>query len=391
MPRLLTRLVFLLVLVAGATSAEARRINRTYRYYLDPNRAEEILAGIMIEPRLYDDRWLGIIGEKRNDKYEVQRGDTLWDISARELGNARLWRKIWEVNQYLANPHEITPGQLLAWYNERPGGAINAIPFVRLVPQGRGFTDLDDDAFLNSNFRYKLRPRIVIADDEMIVGEVRGSYRESEWLGIDEAVYLEFVAPEKVKRGERYNVIRFERVLFSKRGEKRKLGVLAHVVAEVQISGFGDQLVRANVLKMSGVLERGDAITPILAPVDLETPYFNPAPDITVSVLAGEIAEQKTFRADELIILDRGLEDGIKEGLTFRVYVDGDPVSKNLEDVDPSYKAELQVLSSSRLASVAYITKTKLPVALGDLAIPAQAFEDREPSPKRDVRAIEID
>lgn len=45
--------------------------------------------------------------------YRVVRGDTLWDIAARFLGNPLRWREIWAMNKALApNPNLIFPGQV---------------------------------------------------------------------------------------------------------------------------------------------------------------------------------------------------------------------------------------------------------------------------------------
>ncbi len=40
----------------------------------------------------------------------VVRGDTLWDLAAKYLGNPYLWPQIWEKNQYILDAHWIYPG-----------------------------------------------------------------------------------------------------------------------------------------------------------------------------------------------------------------------------------------------------------------------------------------
>lgn len=39
------------------------------------------------------------------DTYVVQKGDTLWDISATFLTDPWLWPEIWHVNPNVENPH----------------------------------------------------------------------------------------------------------------------------------------------------------------------------------------------------------------------------------------------------------------------------------------------
>jgi hypothetical protein len=58
--------------------------------------------------------------------YLVEKGDTLWDLSKRFLGNPYLWPQIWNENKYIADAHWIYPGDPLlipkvALVNERAG------------------------------------------------------------------------------------------------------------------------------------------------------------------------------------------------------------------------------------------------------------------------------
>jgi LysM domain len=76
------------------------------------------------------------------ERYIVQRGDTLWDISAKFLRDPWYWPEIWYVNPQVENPHLIYPGDelQLVWVDGQPrvilarGGDVRLSPKVRSEP-----------------------------------------------------------------------------------------------------------------------------------------------------------------------------------------------------------------------------------------------------------------
>lgn len=76
------------------------------------------------------------------DRYIVQKGDTLWDISGRFLNEPWLWPQVWEANPQIENPHLIYPGDeiTLRYRDGRPVVMVGRrVPSgtVRLSPQVR--------------------------------------------------------------------------------------------------------------------------------------------------------------------------------------------------------------------------------------------------------------
>jgi len=73
--------------------------------------------------------------------YVVQKGDTLWDISAVFLQSPWLWPEIWHANPQIENPHLIYPGDQinLVYLDGMPAITVNRSghPTVKMGPKTR--------------------------------------------------------------------------------------------------------------------------------------------------------------------------------------------------------------------------------------------------------------
>lgn len=54
------------------------------------------------------------LNPRHPERYVVERGDTLWDISAMFLRDPWYWPEIWQINPQVENPHLIFPGDVLS-------------------------------------------------------------------------------------------------------------------------------------------------------------------------------------------------------------------------------------------------------------------------------------
>lgn len=78
--------------------------------------------------KLTTDEWKEISKAAKTDSYTVQLNDTLWRISKKLFGTGFYYSKVWALNPYIRNPHEIEPGMILAFTE---GDELNA-PEIRM-------------------------------------------------------------------------------------------------------------------------------------------------------------------------------------------------------------------------------------------------------------------
>lgn len=102
-----------------------------------------------VKPSVSKTDWESLLTATNRQTYIVQKNDWLFKISKKLFGSGFYYPKIWAINDYITNPHEIEPGMVLVFDT----GDMSSLPAVRLgtfsketatgevLPQG--FTSFD--------------------------------------------------------------------------------------------------------------------------------------------------------------------------------------------------------------------------------------------------------
>ncbi len=296
-------------------------------------------AGIAIGQDQGIDRSVIPMARDAPDRYVVQPGDTLWDISARFLTDPWYWPEIWHVNPQVANPHLIYPGDELAltWVDGRPrvsiasGGATRLSPRVRANPLSEAIHAIPYDrvaAFMS-------RPAVLSADQ--VEGAPYVAYARDHRLisSVGNDVYVRRLSDGAI--GNRYSIYHV--------GDELKdpddgdvLGYQGLFAGEADLHRLGKPATMRVVDSARETLE-GDILLPVAA--DARMDFIPRAPGSKIDGTVMSVIDDRTVVAEyDIVIINRGSKHGLEPGHVLTVWEVGEEVRDVTENRE-SRKVEL--------------------------------------------------
>jgi len=303
--------------------------------------------------------------------YEIQKGDTLWDISGKEYGDSFQWPMIWKENPEIKNPDRIYPGQEI----KVPAGlikqkeigltpveeALEPAPPAAQVPEAPPPAPPAPDQIAAPETE-PIIPRdkdYLFTKDEMIasgfitkevpkVGKVDSYVSPRQLVTFGDEIYIDLSGP--VKPGDKFLVIEASRVRHPR--TSKNMGYLVHPLGIVEVLS-ADNLIRAQIVKSYDHIVKGATLIEYTEP---EPPMWDEGggkPDVTGYILA---LEQKKDVASQLefLYLDKGAKDNLKVG-DLLVSMKG-----------PDENATVQIIRTEEDTSTAIVRKQNAQVNPGD-------------------------
>jgi hypothetical protein len=314
--------------------------------------------------------------------YIVVKGDTLWDISARFLGNAYLWPQIWDQNKYITDAHWIWPGDplilpKLAMVAERAGaegaagtpegaagegeaGAAGAGGAAGAA--GAALTPVTEETTLQC-------ADYVVSDGEdkslVVVGSEQGSDKVA--LAERDIVYLNKGSNSGVKAGEIYS-LHHESYAVRHPGSGRKLGTKIETTGWVQVILVHENSAIAVVEESCADIHAGEYLKPfekVNVPLVVRRPAANrlTPPTGKLNQYVVDIAGNATIAAEgHLVTIDAGSEAGVAPGNVFSIYRINYPSVPSPRNVI----GELTVVAVRDRTATAKVTYSSDAVMVGD-------------------------
>ena len=315
---------------------------------------------------------LALAQEQEMKDYKVQQGDTLWDISNKELNDSFLWPKVWKENPEIANPDKIMPGQTIKIplylihknvQKEEPVAEpivdveprkAAPVPTVESAP-ARIKPLVDANLYVSSGY---------IADTVNELGMIVGSPLKKNIFGTSNYIYVNTKEPAKV--GDKYSIVRKKKIIHPV--NKSVVGDMVQMlgVAEVEIIKQGE--VVAKILKSYEEAILGDLLIAYadMPPPVVSKPYRKPNIEAYVVAARNMTINNGMF---DIIYLDKGKNAGLAVGDLLRAI----SIEKQLEGftlVEHRYPhGVVQILKVYDHTSVAIIRQSVDSIEPGHLVI----------------------
>lgn len=321
----------------------------------------------------------------------VVKGDTLWDLGAKYLGNPFAWPQIWELNKWVTDPHWIYPGDALIVDGGRtevkqaqaqtqaaaPDEVAELQPDVKRAPKrSRDEFSYSIQDFLQVVFIAERGIGNYLKKEGAI--KVVGAKDTGKDLQSDgDLVYLNGGTDQGFKTGDRLVSVSLQKQGFYHPDDVHHRKPLGDILQQSAILRITQTYPRESVAliekSMDSILVGSFAAT-FTEPVNL---IANPRTDIAdpVDVKAGAgkiifIHEDKFMAgAGEMVIVDKGSSAGLKVGddLIVARRQQLDPTRKaTAKDIVNTFVGQVVVVRTEEKSSTCRILRAKIEVQVGD-------------------------
>ena len=296
-------------------------------------------AGVATGQQQGIDRGVIPVAPDAPDHYTVQKGDTLWDISAKFLTDPWYWPEIWHINPQVANPHLIYPGDVLAltWVEGQPrvsvetGGPTRLSPRVRENPLSEAINALPYERIA----AFMSRPEVLAA--EQVKGAPYVAHGRDDRLAsaAGNEVYVRRLSG--AKNGVRYNVYHVGDELKDP-DDGAVLGYQGLFTGQGSITRGGSPATMLLVESARETLE-GDILLPERVDVKMDFIPHSPKGNLEGTVMS--VIDDRTVVAEyDIVIVNRGKRDGLEPGSVLATWAAGEEV-RDITENRESAKVQL--------------------------------------------------
>ncbi len=332
------------------------------------------------------------LAEDHPTSYTVQPGDTLWGIAEKFLKSPWQWPSVWHVNEQVANPHLIYPGDVLrlTWVNGQPSLSRDG---------GTGYATENAIVEVIDGNTVKLRPRIreselataipaiPLRSIEVLLNDSRvttlDELKKASYvvagpdrrviMGNDDTMYARSTTRKWDEAFPEFGVFRQGNAYLDP-VTKEILGYEAKKVGTARVLETDGPIATMRVLKANEDIRINDRLL-LNEQLKVQSVYYpRSAPaglDATIIHIFGTIGY--AGRGD-VLVLNKGMRDKVDVGHVFAVLQKGETVRDRLAgdavQLPPTRAGLAIIFRSFDKVAYALVTRSRSAIRVGDLLAP---------------------
>jgi hypothetical protein len=321
----------------------------------------------------------------------VQKGDTLWDLAGKYLGNTYAWPQIWELNQWIKDPHWIFPGDPLVIDLTRKVATAGSVPpeVSNLEPDhGLSSYSVPVRPELGFSFQDFIQLPFLVPEGAQAYYKAQGAFQitgnredERKFLGEGETIYLNGGTEQGVRQGDRFLILKTVTTrLANPRGGRKPMGDVLQQVGVVRVTSTMDKGAVGIIERCMDSVEVGNHLVrftePATMPLHLRTDITDP---VQMQSDPAMVAYARDARIDtssgDMLILDRGSNNGLKVGdvllavrtKSFPGATTG-PKQKQAEETVHHYLGQILIVRVEPTNATGRVLRSQEEIRMGDLA-----------------------
>ena len=309
--------------------------------------------------------------------YIVKEGDTLWDISKRFYNDPFLWPRLWQQNQYITNPHYISPGDRIRLYPYRVLIKTEEVPLPP-VEEKRPLLPPPEEKippplppppdFIRLVLYPEVRSAGFITEELEGIGRIVAAKENKMELSEEDEVYINFEHGISVQKGDQFTIFKVGDLIQHPHTGK-KIGRKVYILGRATIIATNEgKAYTALITRSFEPIARGDEVVP----------FFPPQEELAVRKMEfahyGWVVASKPTKSEladgDIVYIDQGAEHEVQPGNIFDVFRRGgeaeNPDAFRNVKLPDELIARLVVISTQQKTATAVIVHSRRPVYVGD-------------------------